>query len=74
MDARPHEGERAARQAVEDGLQQEELQQRQQIRALFDEFDHDKKGRLTLHQFEEGLKRECLWHRIRDDVRLRPPP
>jgi Ca2+-binding EF-hand superfamily protein len=29
--------------------------QQRQIRALFDEFDRDKKGRLTLGQFEEGL-------------------
>jgi hypothetical protein len=33
--------------------------QQRQIRALFDEFDRDKKGRLTLGQL--GLKREGLW-------------
>jgi hypothetical protein len=52
--------------------EEEAVQRRQQIRALFDEFDRDKRGRLTLSQFEQGLKREGLWHRIRDDVRPCP--
>lgn len=51
--------------------EEEAVQRRQQIRALFDEFDRDKRGRLTLSQFEQGLKREGLWHRIRDDAHLR---
>ena len=59
------------RQVVDEG--EEVVQRRQQIRALFDEFDQDKRGRLTLHQFEQGLKREGLWHRIRDDVPLPCP-
>jgi Ca2+-binding EF-hand superfamily protein len=55
-------------------MEGEDDERRQQIRALFDEFDHDKKGRLTVQEFEEGLKREGLWHRIRGEVFTSPPP